>query len=79
MALTFHDFLGLTIKYQDFPLLENKILKFHDFPGFTKTNKNPGMKSSDTLWGVEVGMNYGWVEASGEGGEKGGIGVEVVG
>ena len=70
MALTFHDFLGLTIKYQDFPLLENKILKFHNFPGFTKTNKNPGMKSSDTLWGVEV---------SGEGGEKGEIGVEVVG
>ena len=29
-----HDFQGLTIKFHDFPGLENEILKFHDFPGF---------------------------------------------
>ena len=33
-ALTFHDFQGPTIKFDDPPSLENEILKFHDFPGF---------------------------------------------
>ena len=33
--LIFHDFQGLTIKFRDFPGLENEILKFHDFPGFS--------------------------------------------
>ena len=33
-TLIFHDFQGLTIKFLDFPGLENEILKFHDFPGF---------------------------------------------
>ena len=34
-TLIFHDFQGLTIKFRDFPGLENEILKFHDFPGFS--------------------------------------------
>ena len=29
-----HDFQGPTIKFHDFPGLENEILKFHDIPGF---------------------------------------------
>ena len=33
-TLIFHDFQGPTIKFHDFPGLENDILKFHDFPGF---------------------------------------------
>ena len=33
-TLIFHDFQGPTIKFHDFPGLENEILKFHDFPGF---------------------------------------------
>ena len=33
-ALIFHYFQGPTIKFHDFPGLENEILKFHDFPGF---------------------------------------------
>ena len=33
-TLLFHDFQGPTIKFLDFPGLENEILKFHDFPGF---------------------------------------------
>ena len=33
-TLIFHDFHGPTIKFLDFPGLENEILKFHDFPGF---------------------------------------------
>ena len=32
--LIFHDFQGPTVKFHDFPGLENEILKFHDFPGF---------------------------------------------
>ena len=32
--LIFHDFQGPTIKFHDFPGLENEMLKFHDFPGF---------------------------------------------
>ena len=32
--ITFHNFQGPTIKFHDFPGLENEILKFHDFPGF---------------------------------------------
>jgi len=31
---TFHDFPWPTLKFHDFPGLENEILKFHDFPGF---------------------------------------------
>ena len=27
-------FRELTIKFHDFPGLENEMLKFHDFPGF---------------------------------------------
>ena len=34
-TLIFHDFQRLTIKFRDFPGLENEILKFHDFPGFS--------------------------------------------
>ena len=30
----FHDFQGPTIKFHDFPGLENEIHKFYDFPGF---------------------------------------------
>ena len=30
----FHDLQGPTIKFHDFPGLENEMLKFHDFPGF---------------------------------------------
>jgi len=30
----FHDFPWPTLKFHDFPGLENEILKFHDFPGF---------------------------------------------
>ena len=30
----FYDFQGPTIKFHDFPGLENAILKFHDFPVF---------------------------------------------
>ena len=33
-TLIFHDFEGPTIKFHDFPGLENEILKFHNFPGF---------------------------------------------
>ena len=33
-TLIFYDFQGPTIKFHDFPGLENEILKFHDFPGF---------------------------------------------
>ena len=33
-TLIFHDFQGPTIKFDDFPGLENEILKFYDFPGF---------------------------------------------
>ena len=33
-TLIFHDFQGPTIKFHDFPDLENEILKFHDFPAF---------------------------------------------
>ena len=33
-TLIFHDFQGPTIKFHDFPGLENEILKFHGFPGF---------------------------------------------
>ena len=33
-TLIFHDFRGPTIKFHDFPGLENEMLKFHDFPGF---------------------------------------------
>ena len=33
-TLIFHDFWGLTIKFYDFPGMENEILKLHDFPGF---------------------------------------------
>ena len=33
-TLILHDFQGRTIKFHDFPGLENKILNFHDFPGF---------------------------------------------
>ena len=33
-TLICHDFQGPTIKFHDFPGLENEILKFHDFPGF---------------------------------------------
>ena len=33
-TLILHDFQGWTIKFHDFPGLENKILNFHDFPGF---------------------------------------------
>ena len=32
--ITFHNFQGPTIKFHDFPGLENEILKFHDLPGF---------------------------------------------
>ena len=32
--LIFHDFPWSTPKFQDFPGLENEIVKFHDFPGF---------------------------------------------
>ena len=35
MKQIFHDFQGPTIKVHDFQGLENEILKFHDFPGFT--------------------------------------------
>ena len=35
-TLIFHDFQGPTIKFHDFPGLENEILKFHDFPGFPR-------------------------------------------
>ena len=31
--LIFHDFPWATPKFQDFPGLENEIIKFHDFPG----------------------------------------------
>ena len=33
-TLIFHDFQGLTIKFRDFPGLENEILKFHAFQVF---------------------------------------------
>ena len=33
-TLIFHDLQGPTIKFQDFPGLENEMLQFHDFPGF---------------------------------------------
>ena len=33
-SLILHDFPRPTIKFHDFPGLENEILKFHDFPGF---------------------------------------------
>ena len=33
-TIIFHDFQRPTIKFHDFPGLENEILKFHDFPGF---------------------------------------------
>ena len=33
-TLIFHDFQGPTMKFHEFPGLENEILKFHDFPGF---------------------------------------------
>ena len=33
-TLIFHDSQGVAIKFQDFPGLENEILKLHDFPGF---------------------------------------------
>ena len=33
-TLIFLDFQGPTIKFHDFPGLENYIPKFHDFPGF---------------------------------------------
>ena len=32
--LLFHDFPWCTLKFHDFPGLENEIIKFHDFPGF---------------------------------------------
>ena len=32
--LIVHDFPWPTPKFQDFPGLENEIIKFHDFPGF---------------------------------------------
>ena len=35
-TLIFHDFQGPTIKFHDFPGLENEIPKFHDFPGFPR-------------------------------------------
>ena len=31
-ALIFHDYQGPTIKFHDFPGLENEMLKFHVFP-----------------------------------------------
>ena len=34
IILIFHDFPWPTPKFQDFPGLENEIIKFHDFPGF---------------------------------------------
>ena len=34
VTLIFYDFQGPTIKFHDFPGLENEILTFHDFPGF---------------------------------------------
>ena len=34
ITLISYDFPGLTIRIQDFPGLENEILKFYDFPGF---------------------------------------------
>ena len=33
-TLIFHDFQEPTKEFQDFPGLENEILKFHAFPGF---------------------------------------------
>ena len=33
-TLILHDIQGRTIKFHDFPGLENKILNFNDFPGF---------------------------------------------
>ena len=33
--LIFHDFQGPVIQFHDFQGLENKILKFHVFPGFS--------------------------------------------
>ena len=34
LIIIFYDFQGSTIKFHDFPGLENEIFKFHDFPGF---------------------------------------------
>lgn len=34
IALIFHDFSGMTIKFHDLPALENVIPKFHDFLDF---------------------------------------------
>ena len=33
-TMIFHDFQRPTIKFHDFPGLENEILQFHDFPSF---------------------------------------------
>ena len=33
-TIIFHDFQRPTIKFHDFPGLENEILQFHDFPSF---------------------------------------------
>ena len=33
-TLIYHDFQGPTIKFHDFPGLEDEILKLHAFPGF---------------------------------------------
>ena len=34
-TLIFHDFQGPKIEFHDYPGLENEILKFNDFPGFS--------------------------------------------
>ena len=58
-TLIFLDFQGPTIKFHDFPGLENYIPKFHDFPGFPRpvqtltgtrqTNKIPILNDASPL------------------------------
>ena len=38
-SVTFHDFPWPTLQFHDFAGMENEIIKFHDFPGFTMTRE----------------------------------------
>ena len=51
-TLISHDSQGVAIKFQDFPGLENEILKLHDFPGFPwpiRTLKNIIIEAFDSI------------------------------
>ncbi len=64
----FHDFPWPKLKIQDFPGLENEILKFHDFPGFSqpvwtlcKTHKTDHLTCDDSVpHGKKIACDCTW-------------------